>query len=130
MAASGGQFEGIDTLFEIKADDNRKVMEALKKFDDEAKDEYIKGIAKAKEILKTMGQELPLPEEWMMVYWEQDDKVYVRFPFPTPMIIKIYRRHKKMQNSLDKFLQALGIKAKVQYKNDKEELEICKNAGG
>jgi hypothetical protein len=117
-------------LFEVKAEDNNRVMEALKKFDDEAKDEYIKGIAKAKAILKTMGQELPLPEEWMMLYWEQDNRVYVRFPFPTPMIIKIYRRHKKLQKTLEKFLSGLGIKAKVQYKNDKEELEICNSVRG
>jgi len=111
-------------LFEIWGN-NQQILEALKLFDDEAKVEYKASILRAKQILATMGQQLPLPDEWMMIYWEQDYRVYVRFPFATPMIIKLYRRHKSMEKNLRKFLEHKGIQAKVKWKTEAEEQEIC-----
>ena len=111
-------------LFEIWGN-NQQILEALKFFDEEAKAEYKASIQRAKQILATMGQQLPLPDEWMMIYWEQDNRVYVRFPFTTPMIIKLYRRHKSMEKNLFKFLKSRNIDAKVKWKNEKEEQEIC-----
>jgi hypothetical protein len=116
-------------LFEIWGN-NQQILEALKLFDEEAKTEYKASILRAKQILATMGQQLHLPDEWMMIYWEQDYRIYVRFPFTTPMIIKLYRRHKSMEKNLRKFLEHKGIQAKVKWKNEQEENEICSKTGG
>lgn len=118
--------EGVNTLFEVKGDNNAAILEALNVFNKEAELEYRTAIQKAKTITKMLGQgDVPLPQEFMMLYWEQDGKVYVRLPFTTPRVIKIFRKQKAMANSMGSFLKERGLKCKVGYKNEQEELEIC-----
>jgi hypothetical protein len=113
-------------LFEVKGENNTAIIEALNVFNKEAELEYRTAIQKANQITSMMGQgDVPLPKEFLMLYWEQDGYVYVRFPFSTPKVIKIFRKHKAMANNMEAFLKERGLKCKVQYKNEQEELEIC-----
>jgi len=113
-------------LFEIKGENNAAIIEALIVFNKEAELEYRTAIQKAKTITKMMGQgDIPLPQEFIMLYWEQDGYVYVRLPFSTPRVIKIFRKHKVMAKNMESFLKERGLKCKVEYKNEQDEELIC-----
>jgi hypothetical protein len=116
-------------LFEVKGEDNKTILESLEIFNREAEVEYRDAIKKAEGIMRTIGQPMPLSEQWLMLSWEQEGKVYVRIPLPMPRVIKLFRKHRQMENNLALFLESRGLKCKVQYKNEKEENEICKMDG-
>lgn len=113
-------------LFEVKGNDNSAILEALNVFNREAEVEYNDAIKKAKVITSMLGKgDVPLPEKFFMLSWEQNGKVYVRFPFPTPKVIKIFRKHKAMAKNLEGFLKLRGLDCKVEYRNEQEEEAIC-----
>jgi hypothetical protein len=116
-------------LFEVKGEDNKAILSALEIFNKEAEAEYTVAIQKAEGIVRQMGYTMPLSKEWFMLSWEQDGNIYVRLPLPMPKVIKIFRKHKQMEKNMRLFLESKGLKCKVQYKNEKEEEEICSRSG-
>jgi hypothetical protein len=116
-------------LFEVRGEDNKAILTALEIFNKEAEAEYAVAIQKAEGIVRRMGYTMPLSKEWFMLSWEQDGNVYVRLPLPLPKIVKLFRKHKAMVRNLEAFLKERGINCKVQYKNEKEEEEICSRSG-
>lgn len=113
-------------LFEVRGEDNEKILEAMKVFNQEAEAEYKTAIKKAEQIMKMMGKaDVPLPQEFLMLAWEQDGRVYVRLPFPTPKVMKMFRRQNVMAKNIGLFLKERGLKCKVEYKNEQDEELIC-----
>lgn len=117
-------------LFEVRGEDNKAILQAMEIFNKEAEVEYRESMQKAKRITSMVGQpNLPLPEEFFMLAWEQNGRVYVRLPFIVPKIIKIFRKHKAMEKNMKGFLKERGLDCDVKFKNEKEEDEICKTDG-
>jgi len=117
----------IDMRFEIEGDAN-SILEALKIFKEEGEKEYKIQLEKAKKMTEKLGYvspiqaQIPLPDVFPFFYRKEGDKVIVEIPSFMPKQLqkafKLMRKHKKMEKNLQKFLNEMGVKAKVKYVDD------------
>lgn len=116
-------------LFEIyceNIDDNKAVLKSLEEFHEGAKGEWKEEMIKAKEKLKTIKTfsvfgvpEIPLPDEVIMFYWEENGVVFFRLAVYMPKVLKIMGKHRGLEKTLRLFLEAKGHKIKkIKYTGD------------
>ena len=112
-------------LFEIQGEDNQRILDSLKEFQVLAEGEYKIELEKAKEKVKKISflspviMKIPLPDEMMLLSWEENGMVFLRMPVYTPRILKVMRKTKALENNLKLFLESKGHKIKsVKLKGD------------
>jgi hypothetical protein len=116
-------------LFEIhceNCDENEAVLKSLEEFHEGAKGEWKEEMDKAKAKLKTIKSisifgmpEIPLPDEVVMIYWEENGIVFFRLAVYMPKVLKIMGKHRGLEKTLRLFLEAKGHKIKkIRYTGD------------
>lgn len=116
-------------LFEIQCKDsneNQAVLKSLEEFDAGAKIEWKEEMEKAKKKLETVKTisvfrvpDIPLPDEAVMLYWEEKGVVFFRLAVYMPKILKIMGKHRNLEKTLRLFLEAKGHKIKnIKYQGD------------
>jgi len=124
---SKGHFEVVNMLFEIQAEEPQKVLEVVHEFIKEAETVYAEEIPKAKEKVKALQFISPtsvnvdalLPDEMMMMAYDEDNKVYLKIAMYMPRVIKWLGKHKTMEKNLQAFLKYKGIdNCKIKFKGD------------
>lgn len=101
-------------------------MESLKEFHELANAEWKPEMEKAKAKLKTLKSisifgmpEIPLPDEAVMLYWEENGLIYFQLAVYMPKVLKIMRKHRDLEKNLKLFLEAKGHKIKkIRYVGD------------
>ena len=103
-------------LFKIEGEDTKAILAALQEYQKDAEEEYKKelpgGIAKIKAIqsISPVHFDVPLPDELIMLSYEENGAVFFRIAVYIPRIMRVLGRIRKMEKNLKEFLSEKGFK--------------------
>jgi hypothetical protein len=103
-------------LFKIEGDDNKAILMALQEFQKNAEEEYRNELAGAKARVKAIQSvspvhfDIPLPDELLILSYEENGAVFFRLGLYVPRIMRVLGRIRKMEKNLKEFLAEKGLK--------------------